>query len=410
MAAIELATIEPADALDPATDSAPPQTLRALVQAAATLRTQVAATSADIDLQGRDPTAEMQLAADAGLNRISLPTAYGGLSDGTVSFGCESLIKIMVDLAAGDGSVGQNWGTNQLVTREIFDAHSGLPESTLRELAPQILVGARLVASNAETGGKGAVTLTPAPGGLTLNGTKTFNTNSGGGGYANVGSKLDGKPHHAIVPLDAPGVTRHGDWDNMGQRGTFSQTVTYDNVFVPDGWHYAGHFPPADPRFFPFVILMHSALMLGIGRGAFDATLAHLRKNSRVIMPEYKTAIEDPIVRLHLGDISIKLRAAEALLLDVARRVEDPSDTDVMDIGMDAFRVKVACVQASLAAGERIFELTGARSTANKNRFDRFWRNARVFSVHDTTDSKTVWVGGWELERQPPSMFANLRV
>ena len=33
--------------------------------------------------------------------------------------------------------------------------------------------------------------------------------------------------------LDDPGVRKHGDWDNMGQRGTCSQTITYDNIFVP---------------------------------------------------------------------------------------------------------------------------------------------------------------------------------
>ena len=47
---------------------------------------------------------------------------------------------------------------------------------------------------------------------------------------------------------------------------------------------------------------------------------------------------------------------------------------------------------------------------ANKNRLDRFWRNARTFSVHDPVDVMQVWVGGWGLDRREPNLFAQFRV
>lgn len=383
--------------------------LKDLVAAAKSSRATLAAQGAELDASGRDPTPEMQSLADAGLNQISLPRAHGGLSDGTMAFGAEAFTRILVHLAAGDGSVGQNWGTNQLVMRILFEPSSGLPEATLQKLAREIAAGVRLVASNAESSVE-PVIATPVEGGVRVKGVKSFNTNSGGGGYANVSAKRDGKLTFAIIPLNAPGVIQHHDWKNMGQRGTYSQTITYDDVFVPDGWHYAGQFPFSDPKGFGFGFLLHAALMLGIGQGALDATLAHLRGSKRVILPEFKSPIEDPFVRLHLGDISTRLRSAEALLMEVARRVEDPREPDGMDVVIDATRAKVACVQASLQAGERLFELTGARSTADKHRYDRFWRNARVFSVHDSTDAKLVWVGGWDLDRRPPPVFTQPRI
>jgi alkylation response protein AidB-like acyl-CoA dehydrogenase len=51
-----------------------------------------------------------------------------------------------------------------------------------------------------------------------------------------------------------------------------------------------------------------------------------------------------------------------------------------------------------------IFDLTGARSTSSAYRFDRFWRNARTFATHDSTDAKQVWVGLAPQRHQPPPL------
>jgi hypothetical protein len=44
-----------------------------------------------------------------------------------------------------------------------------------------------------------------------------------------------------------------------------------------------------------------------------------------------------------------------------------------------------------------MFELTGARSTSNTYRLDRFWRNARTFSLHDPIMAKLAIIGGYDL-------------
>jgi alkylation response protein AidB-like acyl-CoA dehydrogenase len=164
-------------------------------------------------------------------------------SDGDLVTGIEQLARPVcgrgVLLDAGR-VVGPSLGTAD-------GARGELPDETRQEVARRRLHhGLRMVASNAETGVGQPVVARPAPGGIILSGTKSFNTNSGGRGLANVGCTLEGSPgrHHVLVELTHPDVELHDDWDNMGQRGTDSQTITYRAIFVADGWHYPAH-PPS---------------------------------------------------------------------------------------------------------------------------------------------------------------------
>ena len=307
-----------------------------------------------------------------------------------------------------------NFVVQSLVTLEIFDAGNGLPSSTKEAIARRVEeAGVRFVASNAETGSKRPVTARRVPGGWIVNGVKTFNSNSGGGGIANVAvSQLDGESGrwHALVPLDQPAVVCRHDWDTMGQRGTHSQTIEYDDVFVPDGYSYKA--PGIAPAFLPFVFLTHAAILLGIGYGAFDAALAYTRQLDRPTLPEFASASDDPLLRKRIGGFAVDLESSRAYLLRCARRVSSIDDTtlDPAELAIESMAVKVACVRAALAVTQGIFDLTGARSTASRYRFDRFWRNARTISTHDSTDAKEVWVGDWYLGGKSPPMVAALRV
>ncbi len=343
---------------------------------------------------------------EAGLSRINVPREYGGLSDGTLTFGFTAVAETLTNISAGESSTGQIYGTQALLVRELFNPHNDFPETTRRQLAHEILAeNARFVASNAETGASGRVTSRKVDGGIVLNGTKTFNTGSGSARYAAVGHLLEGVAgmHQALVRLDDPAVKQHHDWDNMGQRATDSQTITYEHVFIPDGWHT--HVPPFELIFLPFVFTMHGALMLGIGLGGFDAMLKYVQASKRAILPGFKSGVEDPLVRIRVGDLSTRLAAAHALQREIACQVEAFEEgSDAAPLVVHAFRSKAASIEAALTTTSEIYELTGARSTSNTYRLNRFWRSARTFSVHDPTDVKYLAVGSYELTGQLPPL------
>lgn len=387
-----------------------PSTRRAVVERARELRPELAKDGPTIDSTGSDPTRNMRLLGEAGLHRINVPTEFGGLWDGGLYGGWREVMEAGTEIAAAEGSTGQCWATTTLVARELFG--SALPSETKRQLADEIIhEGRRLVASNAETGGTGRVVGRRVAGGLVVSGTKTFNTNSGGGGrdlacasFALLGAEQDvanAPRHHALIRLDNPTLTLAHDWDNMGQRGTYSQTITYRDVFVPDGWHFPTH--PADPYFLCAGMLLHASLLQGIGEGALEAAVGYLREVNRPGMPKFGTAANDPLMHRQLGEMSSELAAAGALLLTVASELEDPGlEVSADEMGVRGFRAKVASTRAGLDVSSRIHDLTGARSTANRYRFDRFWRNARTFGSHDSLDAKNALIGCYELSGKFP--------
>ena len=158
-------------------------------------------------------------------------------------------------------------------------------------------------------------------------------------------------------------------------------------------------------------MLLHASLMQGIGEGALAAAVDQLRTSKRATLPQFAGPAEDPLILRRVGAISSQLAAARSLLYSTADRVERlDREGNLAEIVVDAVRSKVASVTASLEAAGNVHELTGARSTSNSYRLDRFWRNARTFSVHDATDAKNAYVGTYELTAELPSPAAFIRV
>jgi alkylation response protein AidB-like acyl-CoA dehydrogenase len=355
-----------------------------------------------------DPKTGMQIAWQADIHRLSLPVEYGGLSNGSPNFALEALMECLINICAGESSVGQMIVTQALHIRMLY-ADSGLSKESLERVAESFMAGdTRLVGSAAQPGIKEPVTATIVDGGIVINGTKQFNTQSEGPGWAHVACVLvlaDGtkKPYAAQVPLDAPGVIQYHDWDNMGQRATGSQTITYKNVFVPDGSHHAMN-PAALAPLLGSGWLYHAVILQGIGEGAYDAMLDYARTLNRPSLGVYTSANDDLFMQRRIGVNRGNLWAARALLLETARRGEQATpETDMTRLAARALASKAASVRAALQVCDDLFEVCGARATANKYGLDRFWRNARTFACHDALDGKDIIVGAIDLTGQLPT-------
>src|SRR5205814_6362704 len=73
-----------------------------------------------------------------------------------------------------------------------------------------------------------------------IDGVKHFCTMALGAAYYMVWCALDGEADmgkallQALVPADTPGLASDGRWDTLGMRATFSPSVTFTKVRIPE--------------------------------------------------------------------------------------------------------------------------------------------------------------------------------
>lgn len=374
--------------------------------------TDIAPRAAEIDLQGRFPHENFAALQRAGLIGMAIDPAFGGLGCGLHG---NVLVSVMAveELARGCSSTCQVWH-NHNGCIGILD-YLGTPAQRERFSREIVTDGAMHVIWGGETGKHVydvKTTAKPVAGGYVINGTKVFSTGSAGARWFQLTAIVEGKTltDGMIIPLvhrDNPGVTVSDNWDAMGQRGTASGTTVYQDCFVPTEDVLGA---PGDYYklllFGPFFQLGWAALYVGLARGALETALEYVRSTSRPWADApIERAVEDPYIRGHAADMSIRIEAARQLLYVAARAIEsahiDPANRPEAAIAV--YRAKVLATEAALDVTGRIFQVMGARAAGKRtNNFDRYWRNVRTFTLHDPVDWKRHTIGEYLLEGTPP--------
>ncbi|MBY4731004.1 SfnB family sulfur acquisition oxidoreductase [Cupriavidus pauculus] len=360
------------------------------------------------DRERRLPWAELEAFSASGLWGITVPREFGGAG---VSAG--TLAEVIALVAAADGSLGQI-PQNHFYALEVLRV-GGTPAQQ-RFFYERALAGERLGNALAEIGHKDfkrRTRIDPDGDGYRVDGKKFYCT---GALYAHwiptlVVARQDDRDvtQIAFVPRTAAGVSIEDDWDGFGQRVTGSGSVTFDQVRVERDWvvPFQASFE-APTTIGPFAQILHAAIDLGIGRGAFAAALPFVRDHARPwIDARVARATDDPLTIHQVGDVAVRLRAAEALVrragrfVDAAQRA--PDEQSVAAASVAVAEARALTTTASLLAGSKLFELGGTASTLDGLGLDRFWRNARTHTLHDPVRWKYHAVGNYYLnDKLPP--------
>jgi len=213
----------------------------------------------------------------------------------------------------------------------------------------------------------------------------------------------DGKVFAALVPQHTPGLTIVNDWSSFGQRTTASGSVQLDHVRVDLKYvvpiHLAFERPTAAGAISQII---QSAVDAGIARGAIEETIRYVREHARPwIDSGVEHASEDPYTISNIGELKIKLRAAEAVLAlageAIDRALANPTEDSVTEATLLTAESKVLTTEIALLAANKLFELSGTRSTLSELNLDRHWRNARTHTLHDPVRWKYNLVGNYYL-------------
>lgn len=362
------------------------------------------------DRVGATPHAEVRLLKDAGLVTLLGPVEHGGGGqDWTTAY------RVIREIAVGDGSIGQLigyhylwfWAARLVATPEQTAA---VEEQATRE---------RWFFGGAVNPRDNDVVVTDEGDEIVFTGRKSFSTGSKVSDVTVLEGVLEGTDKHvfAIVPSAQDGIVFNDDWDNLGQRLTESGSVELRGVRVP--WSQAAGYVDKQfrPRIYntlnvPLIQLVFTNFYLGIAQGALTTAAAYTRDKTRPWPyggDDKDSAGEEFHVLETYGDLQSKLWAAEALAERAAQLIErvndHPDDVTARERGEAAVVVAAAkqrAIDAGLEIGSRIFEVTGARATANGVGLDIFWRNIRTHSLHDPIAYKRTEVGRYTLLGEVP--------
>ena len=382
----------------------PDRDLNAIVER---LAQRLAANAIERDAAGGHAAAERQAIRESGLLGLSVPTAWGG-------WGADwpTVFEVQRRLAKVDSALAHLFAFHHLQVGSVLlwgseDQQARLLKETITErlfwgnaLNPQ---DQRLLASESGTG-------------WTIHGVKSYASGSVGSDRLTVAAWHAGRSAFLIgvVPTRSRGIAVQPDWDSFGQRQTDSGTVSFEQVHLPqaDVLQQPGSEPsPRATLRTPLAQLVLVNLYLGIAQGALDQARDRILTTTRPwVNSDSPSAAADPYIQHRFGQLHLLVKPA-ALLADVAaQKIQaaidkghsvTPAERGAVALAVD--EAKVLSHRAALEVSSQFFELTGASSTSQKLGLDRYWRNARVHTLHDPVDLKLRDLGRYALNGTLPT-------
>jgi len=346
------------------------------------------------DAQRILPFQEIEAYSQSGLWAITVPKQYGGAEVSSLT-----VAKIIALMSGVDGSIGQI-PQNHFYALEVL-RNTGT-EQQKQKLYAEVLKGARFGNALAEFKTKNATqkqtAITPTEHGFVVNGEKFYCT---GSLFAHRIPTLvkdhENREFLAFITRESEGLELIDDWSGFGQRTTGSGTVKFNNVQV-----VAEDIIPFDSAFSqatlvgPFAQIMHAAIETGIARAAFEETLHRVRQARPWIDSGVDQATADPLTLFELGRIVADVRASEGLLKQAARSIDaakpQPTAANIAKASLDVAKVRAHSTETALKASSKLIELAGSRGSQREDGLDRFWRNARVHTLHDASRWKYYFI------------------
>jgi alkylation response protein AidB-like acyl-CoA dehydrogenase len=366
------------------------------------------ATAAVRDQAGGTARRERDLIRQSGLLALSIPLDLGG-AGGALS----DVLTVTRKMAATDSALAHLFAFHhfQLATLRFY--------APRRQWAPLLeeTAARRWFWGNALNPLDKSTRITPGPetGEFRLNGTKTFCSGASDSDMLVVSAIRSDKPGLTVaaIPTSRDGILVLDDWDAIGQRQTDSGRVSFKDVAVLD----EEILREPGPLGSTFATLRSSLgqlilteIYLGLAEGALAHAVAHVDAAGPAwIAAGVATVGEDALVLKNFGEYWVQTAGAAALTEKAQSQFQAAfnqgdalTEAERGEVAIAVATAKVAAARAALDVSSRMFEVLGARATAAKLRFDRFWRNARTHTLHDPRRLKIQYIGDHALNDQPP--------
>ena len=226
-------------------------------------------------------------------------------------------------------------------------------------------------------------------GGWRVSGRKSFVSGAPAARVASMWAATeDGEAISFGAPMSDPAVTIVPVWDAPGMRGTASEDLVLEDLFVPDekvtGKRNPGEFAPVLAVIASHALPVIAATYLGTAIGARDSAVERLGRSS---------AASDPGLRRRIGLIDSHLATARWTLEGALRDLgDDPEPTpDTFRTGTMAKRI---VIEEARAAADIAMDALGGRAYRRGDPVERAWRDLRAGTFHPLDHEVTLRVAG----------------
>lgn len=324
------------------------------------------------------PRESIEELIEAGVARMMVPREYGGL-DLRARDMCE------VSAAAAYGCASTGWLASLMCAHaHTFGKYPVEAQRAIWANGPDV-VGAGAIGVKAKA----------VPGGYRVSGAGKFGS---GVNYAEwvslVGAVMreDGPPQVRFFLVPRSDYKIIEDWNPIGMRGTASNSVLAEDIFVPEaftGEHVGfrdgtseGAASNANPLFrrpfSTFSALGLLSAMVGAAEGAYDEMIKTMKtKRSTQGQP----LAESEVIQCDIGEAHAKIRTARILLMHMADRTDSSAALTYEDrvTGMRDQTFAATLVKEGV---DKLLEISGTSGFSMNNGIQQFWRDVNFAAAH----------------------------
>ncbi len=320
---------------------------------------------------------------DAGLVRTLVPKRWGGSE-----LDLTTHMEIAIELGKAYGSAG--WVGSFLIDHPFILAHFG--EEAQRDVwgagGPDTLIATSFVPVGR---------VTPADGGWSLSGDWAWASGVGHADWIMLGGMVlrpaIERAEYRLFLVPTSEVTIADTWYSAGLRGSGSDNVVADGVFVPEHRTVAmdtlrdAHSPGAEVNAAPlynqpFMSYGGHAMVapaIGIARGVVDAWQEHVRSRTHSYTQD-QVAAAIPM-HLCLAEATVRIDSAELLLRRCLAMVDSGSEITLEDRVRNRSDITYAS-RLLVRAVEDLMQMAGASALRDESPIQRGWRDVRAISSH----------------------------
>lgn len=319
-----------------------------------------------------------------GLFGLTIPAEYGGIGV-NASEEVEIAMTLSYAIPAFRTLVAMNWGVGSqgLVA-------DGTPEQKA-EWLPRLAAGEHGIfgLTEPDSGSDSAALKTRAVrdgDDYVLNGTKRFITNSPRASLMTIMArthegKLPGNAHVTafLVPRNTPGVTIGRPDRKMGQRGALTADVVLQDVRVPASSILGG----VEGNGFKTAMKVLDRGRIGVAAACIGLARRCLDEGMQYALQ--RNAFGEPIanfqlVQSMLADSKVEIYAAECMVRDAARKLDDGQR-----ISIEASCCKLFASEMAFRVADRAVQIHGGAGYMQDSAIEHLFRDSRVFRIYEGT-------------------------